>query len=194
MSVTTGEEKLKVKVGIDLSLMKKLVCWVVGIWFTYWILVVLFSGNPNNPGTWGDMFGGLNALFSGLAFAGVICTILLQSQELKYQREELELQRKATQGSEEALRRQADTLKETARLNSINGFVEKWEEISQAIQTELRNKVPRVKQREEAGENSLEAEAEVDKELGELRELHTELHNLRKKILINYKDYLEIGV
>jgi hypothetical protein len=35
------------------------------------------------------MFGVVNALFSGLAFAGIIFTILLQRKELKYQREEL---------------------------------------------------------------------------------------------------------
>ncbi|MGV6844937.1 MAG: hypothetical protein ACWA42_02275 [Lutibacter sp.] len=40
-------------------------------------------------GTFGDMFGAVNALFSGLAFAGIIITIILQSRELKLQREEL---------------------------------------------------------------------------------------------------------
>ncbi len=43
----------------------------------------------NERGTFGDMFGGLNALFSGLAFAGIILTILLQRNELKLQRKEL---------------------------------------------------------------------------------------------------------
>jgi len=40
-------------------------------------------------GTFGDMFGAVNALFSGFAFAGIIITIILQSRELKLQREEL---------------------------------------------------------------------------------------------------------
>lgn len=44
-------------------------------------------------GTFGDTFGALNALFSGLAFAGVIVTILIQRNELKNQRIELSLQR-----------------------------------------------------------------------------------------------------
>jgi hypothetical protein len=34
-------------------------------------------------GTFGDAFGALNALFSGLAFSGVLVTILLQRQDLK---------------------------------------------------------------------------------------------------------------
>lgn len=41
-------------------------------------------------GTFGDMFGAVNALFSGLAFVGIIITILLQRKELSLQRQELE--------------------------------------------------------------------------------------------------------
>ncbi len=41
-------------------------------------------------GTFGDMFGLANAIFSGLAFGGIIITIILQSRELGFQREELE--------------------------------------------------------------------------------------------------------
>ena len=44
-------------------------------------------------GQFGDSFGALNALFSGLAFAGIIYTIQLQRKELNYQREELRLTR-----------------------------------------------------------------------------------------------------
>ncbi|MDO9053237.1 MAG: hypothetical protein Q7U37_04820 [Gallionella sp.] len=40
-------------------------------------------------GTFGDMFGAVNALFSGLAFVGVVYAILLQRGELQLQREEL---------------------------------------------------------------------------------------------------------
>lgn len=40
-------------------------------------------------GTFGDQFGAVNALFSALAFAGLIYTIILQMNELRYQREEL---------------------------------------------------------------------------------------------------------
>ncbi|MFT7109909.1 MAG: hypothetical protein ACI843_001576 [Psychrobacter glaciei] len=42
-------------------------------------------------GTFGDMFGAVNALFSGLAFAGLICTLLIQKDELSEQRKELAL-------------------------------------------------------------------------------------------------------
>lgn len=38
-------------------------------------------------------FGVLNTIFSGLAFSGLIVTILIQKEELKNQRIELSLQR-----------------------------------------------------------------------------------------------------
>ncbi|WP_121667467.1 hypothetical protein [Mesonia aquimarina] len=52
-----------------------------------------FFSDWTKSGTFGDTYGALNALFSGLALAGVIVTILIQKQELQNQRVELELQR-----------------------------------------------------------------------------------------------------
>ena len=64
---------------------------IVVIIVLLWIITLctLKDMGYNARGTFGDMFGGLNALFSGLAFAGIILTILLQRNELKLQREEL---------------------------------------------------------------------------------------------------------
>lgn len=45
----------------------------------------------------GDSFGSLNALFSGLALAGIVFTILLQRKELSLQRDELKETRKEFQ-------------------------------------------------------------------------------------------------
>lgn len=56
----------------------------------------LFSGQDGgaaNAGAAGDMFGGLTALFSGLAFAGLVTTLFMQRKELTIQRKELTLQR-----------------------------------------------------------------------------------------------------
>ncbi|MEC7119666.1 MAG: putative phage abortive infection protein, partial [Pseudomonadota bacterium] len=51
------------------------------------------SGAVGELGTFGDSFGALNTLFSGLAFAGIILTVILQSKELRETREELKGQR-----------------------------------------------------------------------------------------------------
>lgn len=60
---------------------------ILGLW--YYTYIELKDLKPNERGTLGDMFGTVNALFSGLAFAGIIFTILLQRKELRYQRDEL---------------------------------------------------------------------------------------------------------
>lgn len=64
---------------------------VAGLIFGLWLLTlfILIWFEPAVRGTIGDMFGSINSLFSGLALAGIILTILLQRQELELQREEL---------------------------------------------------------------------------------------------------------
>jgi Putative phage abortive infection protein len=76
----------------------KLVIWgaiamivILGLWSTTYFL--LKDLEPADRGTYGDMFGAVNALFSGFALAGIIFTILLQRKELDYQRKELEATR-----------------------------------------------------------------------------------------------------
>lgn len=76
-------------------------------------------------GQFGDSFGAVNALFSGLAFLGVIYAVLLQRKELQLQREELELTRaelaraaQAQEESQKALVAQVDELEKQRRLGS----------------------------------------------------------------------------
>jgi hypothetical protein len=78
-------------------------------------------------GQFGDLFGAINATFSGLAFAGLIYAILLQREDLALQRTELELTRqelhraaKAQEQSELALRAQAKAAASSARMASTN--------------------------------------------------------------------------
>lgn len=66
--------------------------------FAYGGFIIYFSwpitlGNVDKAGAFGDSFGVLTSLFSGLAFAGIILTILLQREELRLQRKELQLTR-----------------------------------------------------------------------------------------------------
>lgn len=60
---------------------------VLSIWFIN--LFYTLSWGDSNRGTFGDMFGASNSLFSGLAFAGIVYTIYLQKNELKKQDKEL---------------------------------------------------------------------------------------------------------
>lgn len=49
----------------------------------------LFFGKQENDGQFGDQFGAVTSLFSGLAFVGLVWTLVLQRTELSLQREEL---------------------------------------------------------------------------------------------------------
>src|SRR5688572_12539876 len=84
---------------------------VVLLWSTCWIAVsnLYFSDWPER-GQFGDMFGAVNALFSGLAFAGIIITIMLQSQELGLQRVELQLTRNELEQTRKEFQKQNETL------------------------------------------------------------------------------------
>ena len=100
---------------------------VAGLWATCGYLLY----NDQNRGTFGDMFGAVNALFSGLAFAGIIYTILLQRRELELQREELqatraELSRSASaqEKSEQALQAQVEATDYGRRLTAVNHMLD----------------------------------------------------------------------
>lgn len=60
-------------------------------------------------GTIGDMFGAVNALFSGLAFATLIYTAWMQREELALQREELAATRLELEGQKLQLQEQTKT-------------------------------------------------------------------------------------
>lgn len=69
---------------------------VLGLWTFY-----QFDANNNaiSLGEAGDSFGSLNALFTGLAFVGLIWTISQQSEQLRAQQEELKLTREEIKNS-----------------------------------------------------------------------------------------------
>lgn len=59
----------------------------------YWWLIHSWNTDYEKTGQFGDTFGALNAVFTGLAFAGLIFSIMQQRRDLRMQREELALQR-----------------------------------------------------------------------------------------------------
>lgn len=83
-------------------------------------------GNVDKAGVFGDSFGVLTALFSGLAFAGIVFTILLQREELKLQRKELRLTR-------EELTRQHSTMKRQIFENTFFQMLRLHNDIVNAI-------------------------------------------------------------
>ena len=81
---------------------------IIFLWIGCWYLLLNnhYLKDYTQRGQFGDMFGVVNSLFSGLAFGGIIYTILLQREELKAQREELRLTKQEFITQNETLRLQ----------------------------------------------------------------------------------------
>lgn len=92
------------------------------------VLVMVWGGlthfvypNPEKPqavepvaarGQFGDMFGLANALFSGLAFTGLLVSLAMQRRELSLQRKELAMQRDEVRKAREEAAKQSIALVE----------------------------------------------------------------------------------
>ena len=75
-----------------------LVVGVVGLWVLTPVVVLTLLPSGESPnwairGQFGDLFGAVTSLFSGLAFAGLFWALRLQGDQLEMQRTELGLQR-----------------------------------------------------------------------------------------------------
>ena len=117
----------KSKVG----LLTKLIVLVLVIWISSTMLIIYGIDNWPDRGTFGDLFGAVNALFSGLAFAGLIYTIVLQKRDLVLQRNEIAMNRaelkktsKAQQNSEKALIEQVEQMKVASKLNALKTLID----------------------------------------------------------------------
>jgi len=62
------------------------------LWLLNWILPIACMDDWSEIGNFGSMFGAVNTLFSGFAFALLIIAIYLQRHEIKIQHEELKNQ------------------------------------------------------------------------------------------------------
>jgi hypothetical protein len=103
---------------------------VVGLQVVSVIAIQYFIPDWSTRAQFGDSFGAVNSLFSGLAFAGLIYTIFLQRGELQLQREELQLTRseltrsaEAQEKSERALAKQAFAAQAAAEIAAINNIL-----------------------------------------------------------------------
>ena len=103
---------------------------VVGLQVASVVAIQHFIPDWPTRAQFGDSFGAINALFSGLAFASLIYTIFLQRGELQLQRQELQLTRseltrsaEAQEKSERALAKQAFAAQAAAEIAAINNIL-----------------------------------------------------------------------
>lgn len=102
---------------------------IICIWLTSWGLIDLMIIDVTQRGVFGDKFGAINALFSGLAFAGLIITLLYQKEELKLQREELAQTREELKGQRQEFEEQNKTLKRQRFENTFFNLLKLQQEI-----------------------------------------------------------------
>lgn len=76
-------------------------------WIFYQGYFPLKGSNLEERGQFGDSFGVLNSLFTGLGFGGLVVTLLIQQRQLRHQETEIKLQRESekTRHYEETLHR-----------------------------------------------------------------------------------------
>jgi hypothetical protein len=97
--------------GVMKNKLALLIFVVLLIYFIVELAIYFTFKDWSTRGTFGDSFGAINALFSGLAFSGLIFTIFLQKEELGLQREELKMTRNELKGQKEEFHIQNETLK-----------------------------------------------------------------------------------
>jgi hypothetical protein len=121
---------------------------IISLWGSTWYFIPQWYNKETlEAGTFGDMFGAVNALFSGLAFAGLIYTITVQRQELALQREaiamqteELRMQREETARSADQLEGQKILLNLQMAMSVVNDLIQvknrRLEEVEKSLPNE----------------------------------------------------------
>lgn len=145
---------------------------VITIQILYYIFLQNYLSELDKQGQFGDMFGALTALFSGLAFAGMITAVVLQTRELGLQREELSLTRDELKGSKKA---QEEIAKHQRNAISLQVILPLMEEIGS---DEMRQAIISIAdfERKNGGENNFD---KVYKKLLEKRKSGTIIENER---------------
>lgn len=129
------------------------------VWFGTGIFIWYgpFWDGMAERGQFGDLFGAVNALFSGLAFGGVIYAIFLQRNELSLQRRELELTRVELRKAAEAQERFHEALAEQGRLQALTASLSAYDSLVDVYE----NRIRRLKVSEEPF-SSIESQSEKE--------------------------------
>lgn len=99
------------------------IAWLINL------ATVLYFGSFEKSGTFGDTFGAVNAIFSGLAFVGLIYALLLQKNQLELQRQDLILTRNELAETRKEFKEQNKTLKKQRFENTFFSMLSLHNEI-----------------------------------------------------------------
>lgn len=135
---TDSQDKKKTPIG---TIIVWSIIGVLVVWSLTFVLYLAIS-NSDERGQFGDMFGAVNALFSGLAFAGLIITLILQRQELGLQREELEQTREEMKNQRAEFEKENETLKYQRFENLFYNMLNLHQEIVIGLRFDYEEKEP----------------------------------------------------
>ena len=139
--------------------------FVVVLFSLSWLYLYYCHTDQQERGTFGDQFGFVNALFSGLAFAGLICTILLQKNELTLQREELAYTRAEMERQTTQFKNQNDTLRIQRFENTFFSMLSLQQQIVNELSFHFTDKVMVREDSTDPTMRYLEKEIAIDKQI-----------------------------
>jgi hypothetical protein len=115
--------------------LRRLILGAIALWLLFGVGTCVVHKDWQQRADFGDMFGAVNALFSGLAFAVLIYTMWLQREELELQRQELqetrrELERSADahEASQKAFEKQIGLLESAGQVSALLKAYDVWME------------------------------------------------------------------
>lgn len=120
---------------------------VISIFIGAWLLNRFWHPLPPTAAEFGDSFGAANALFSALAFAGIIITILLQRRELELQRNELKETKLELRKSAQAQENTQKTLNLQVSFSAKQTLLNSLKVMYELERRDLNSQIPNVAKR-----------------------------------------------
>lgn len=128
------------KSGIITIVLLICIAFVIALWIGN--LLYLAWKTPNIRGTFGDMFGAVNSLFTGLAFAMFIYTALLQRRELLLMRKQYEKSTKAQKEYAKSMKEEVNLQLLASYANTLASLARSFDD-NQRILMDMRGSKPK---------------------------------------------------
>lgn len=117
--------------------------WVAGATAIFVVIVLVASGTvlygDPNRGTFGDMFGFANALFSGVVFIGVTYAIFLQREEIRIAREDIKYTKAILDEQQTQLALQNGELRQQKFENTFFKLIDQFVSTSNLVERHVNN-------------------------------------------------------
>jgi len=99
--------------------------------------IFLFSQSADNRGTFGDMFGFSNALFSGFALLGLVYAILLQRHEVSIAKQEIQHTKTILDEQQKQLEKQNELSEKQAFETTFFNLLSLFSQLTERIDVEI---------------------------------------------------------